>query len=244
MLRSKTSAVVVPILLILAVAWGQVPQAEGDVIYTGFLSSDPGDSPDGSLSVGGDWSKGTLSWEVSLNEDLTWHYKYTFTVDGPPAISHFIIEASDNPAFTIDNFFNLLITVDDATEEPEIEIQDHASGGSNPGIPEDYYGIKIGDFGDGTTATFEFDSDRIPVWGDFSAKAGTTAFALNDGFTLSDNDPTDFASNGSINNHLLVPDSVTTHAPEPTTAALLAFGGCGLLLGWHRRRRIARAEAL
>ncbi|HOF18463.1 MAG TPA: PEP-CTERM sorting domain-containing protein, partial [Phycisphaerae bacterium] len=46
-----------------------------------------------------------------------------------------------------------------------------------------------------------------------------------------DVDPSAPAANGSLNFHILVPDSVV---PEPGTLSLLALGAAGL---WNRRRK-------
>ena len=76
----------------------------------------------------------------------------------------------------------------------------------------------------------EFDSIRMPVWGDFYAKCGGIPpnEAWNEGFATPD--PLDPPADGSIASHILVPDSFV---PEPTTLSLLV--ACGLLAARRRR---------
>lgn len=239
----KTSTIVFCTLIAVFFALGGIAQAS--LVYTGWLSSDAADIPDGDLFVGS-WSKVTLSWEVSQNADLTWRYKYTLAVDSAPDISHFIIEGSSNPGneFTADNVLGDAIavinrftfTVDGPLDSGRaVEIQQHDTDPGNPGLPGSIYGIKIEDLGDFREITVEFDSDRVPVWGDFYMKGGPGSYAYNAGFTLAD--PTDPPASGSLQSHVLVPDSVV---PEPTTLALLGLGGLAMLGKRMRIRRLIR----
>ena len=120
----------------------------------------------------------SIHWEVTDNGS-SWHYKYVLTVPGEHEVSHFIIEVSDT--FGPGDF--------DYTGYPT-SIGDYHQGNGNPDIPGVLHGLKF-DETSGTTLVVEFDSLRVPVWGDFYAKDGgnPTIQAWNEGFV--DADPLD-----------------------------------------------------
>lgn len=198
---------------------GMVCLPAGAQTYVGALSSDL-DEIEG-MGVWIDPGPTTIAWEIT---DMTtyYHYKYTFTVpSGANDISHYLIEVSPN--FGADDFWN-------ATGPfGGWEIGDFNQNNGNPSIPDEVHGLKFDDMW-GTTAVIEFDSSRLPVWGDFYAKCGGVPpnEAWNEGLLAAD--PLDDPANGSIDNHILVPDGFV---PEPATLSLLALAG--LMMGRRQR---------
>lgn len=183
------------------------------VTYSGSLST-----ADGGLEGTGEWVNSggsSISWWVTDCESY-FHYKYTLSVPATD-ISHFIIEVS--PTFGVyDKDYDNVVGGYDS-----IEITTFDQGNGNPGIPENMQGMKF----DETAVlawTIEFDSIRMPVWGDFYAKGGKQAAIWNAGFGA---DPTSAVTDDSLQNKLIRPDSNVI--PEPTTVALLAMGLAALV---------------
>ncbi len=191
-------------------------------------------STDGGILGTGNWivpGPTSFEWEVTQNADNSWHYSYVFT-HPEGETSHFILEVSDG--FTADEVFNLQGAAVGNLEVGLFEIDDPG----NPGMPASMYGIKFDDL-TGLTTAFAFDSFRVPVWQDFYSKDGVAGgginAAWNAGFVLAD--PTALATNGSIDYHVLAPDSTTDPIPEPTTLMLLGSGLLGSVAVLRRRRK-------
>ena len=224
--------------------------------YTGSLTytpPGPATSSDG-LAVGPSnlqWITYTIGifWTVTDTDNTyathPWKYTYTFGHDGSQAgISHVIIETS--PTFNASSMVGLT-----GASFSALGLQ--FSNGGNPNMPEYIYGLKVDPLtSPEMSMTFSFYSDRAPVWGDFYARCGGKLGGINyaynynntdgveNGFlnpdaittNIDDIDPLAAATNGSLNFHILRPDSVV---PEPATLSLMSLAGVALL----RRRKSA-----
>jgi hypothetical protein len=207
--------------LVLLAILPTVSQAEA---YYGSLSF----SDDG-LITSGSWAKDTsnLSWTVYSRSGY-WHYSYTLEVAGKHEISHMIVELS--PSFDEDNLRNLSWT-------GAHEIGTFREKNGNPGMPGSVYGLKADDTF-GTTLTILFDSDRAPVWGDFYAKSAAggkhraATYLYNSGFSAAD--PLFPVANGSLQGHLLVPDTMAVPVPGAMLLGSVGFALAGYLLR-HKR---------
>lgn len=207
--------------------------------YKGSLNGGVG----GGITATDGWSSPStvFSWDVkSIGTSggyILWQYDYTFTVPKKD-ISHAIIEVSDTAQDG--DFTDLLgnMNIDKVKE-----YSSSSDGNSNPNMPEAMKGIK---FEPGTlTLSFSFTTTLSPVWGDFYAKDGVdkdkvgettiNVTAWNDGFSVNDQDPTDGPANGSIQNHILRPDSKSIYVPDGGTSLLL-LGMAVSVIGLIRRR--------
>ncbi len=201
-----------------------------DTTYTGKLVAgpsdgngswvtDPGDNPD--------WFPAEIEWEVSPNQDGSWNFAYIMRVY-QGEVSHFILETSE--PLPEEHIFDASGQFTEATIGEWFY-----PGPGNPDMPGAVYGVKFDETW-GTTFTVEFDSWRMPVWGDFYAKDGQTGDAglnqfWNSGFSLPD--PTAPPWDTSVTDHIIRPDS---YIPEPGTITLMGLGLLGLAARLRKRK--------
>lgn len=203
------------------------------VSYSGFVST-----PEASgITAYNEWANGLyLGWVVDdTSNPGYWTYKYTFqdTSGQVKNLSHLIIEVS--PTFSVNDVYAV-----NGAKSWELKTYS-GDDPSNPGMPGSLYGIKFNAPDDPSNPiTITLITQRSPVWGDFYAKDGKTDqkdnYAYNTGFLAAD--PVDGPGDGSINNHILVPDTQQVFVPEPGTLLLLGFGLLGIGGAARLRKRI------
>ncbi len=167
-----------------------------------------------------------ITWDVDKNEDGTWHYSYTFSTPSKN-ISHFILEVSEN-FYELESDFSGL-TEGYSVVLPPATYSGDTGGASNYGIPGELWGIKFHKAEPGSsTWSFEFDSTKQPMWGDFYVVDGavvdqgkkTIPYAYNAGFTSFD------CGDGK---HIAVPDTVVP-VPGAVLLGILGVAVAGIKL--------------
>lgn len=151
--------------------------------------------------------------------------------------SHSIFEISDNiDKYNIDTeIYNLQVNGHSSSVPDPRTYSPSDPGNSNPGLPDDIYGLKFEL--KGLNEKISFDSTRAPMWGDIYAKDGQSAghfvYAYNKGLgTEPGLGATDFTK------WIAVPNSHKVQVPEPATYLIMLSS---LALAGLARRKMATA---
>lgn len=173
----------------------------------------------------------TLSWLIVDNLNGTWNYQYTVTGMTDPAVSHFILDLTDD-CVGLGLGANACLTSVSVTGGADLELGTYDGPGQpNPGMPGPITGIKFDETNFSSGGVISFTTSRAPVWGDFFFKGGGSG-AFNTGL-----DPSNRLSD-NINLFVARPngDGLNENAvPEPSSMMLIGAGLAGI--AFLRRRR-------
>jgi PEP-CTERM motif len=177
----------------------------------------------GQISAAGEYQTGnfSISYDVVQNSNLL---TYTYTMFAPHKnLSHWLLQVSSN--FVASDLKSESGPGGFPTTNPGTFTPD--DGSSNAGMPANLFGYKFDTAAASTNGTLIFTivTDRLPTNGNFFARDGNGVYAYDTGF-----------ANPSTGSFLIVPDSVATTVPEPSTLMLAAIG-IGTAAFMLRRRR-------
>ena len=157
----------------------------------------------------GAWSNFSIGWSISQTGSV-FHYEYTFSGLSGKAISHVILDLSDNCTSTGTCVYNADYNV---AGTPVLTYGTFGAASNSPGFPAgaSITGVKFDSLPNGLNL-ISFDSSRAPMWGDFYAKDGVAGetgiwnYAYNQGL----------AGHSTYNNakfYVAVPDTVGSDSP-------------------------------
>ena len=155
-------------------------------------------------------------------------------------VSHFALDTSDNCTNTSNCVYNLTINSISIAQSSLI-FGGNTSANGDPNFPGSFFGVRFpGQINPATNSNqlplyVEFDSNRVPVYGDFYLKLGQGGGTLPNGGSGWNTGSINHASN-NILDFVARPDTITVDNPEPSTLAMI--GGALILASFRFRRRV------
>ena len=232
----RTSLVAVVAALVIGSGVSSSASPVYDTSALGELTGSRASGGNGLVIGGGNVTSASLSWVITSIAG-GYHYSYSFSENSQQSISHFVLDLSDNCSGTSGCLQNVTTSGTYA-----LEYGTFTKNNGNPGLPTgaSIVGVKFDTLTSGDPFTFEFDSNRVPVYGDFYTKGGNPVSKNGkkdngeNGFAVYNSGAGNHQST-SIKDFIARPDTVTKEVPEP--ASLLLLGG-GLMLAASRLRRV------
>jgi hypothetical protein len=232
--------VVVCALFVLAVSVASfadtlVPPTFVDTLSTSYLGNRSSSSSSQIVATGG-WINGDfqITWRITENNQTgNFHYLYTITTPASPTsnlLNYWILQVSNSfvcpPSFNINNV--------------DPSCGNGVTLGTFSTAVGDIFGLRFDVAATRGTTTYEFDTPRAPVWGNFYADNGTGTgtncplcpqnYAYNAGFTQNPDTATSFLG------FIARPDTVGV--AEPASLILLCTGL--MAAGAFRQRNLRR----
>ena len=215
----KTSKVIA-FLVLAALVITFSPQRCLAGLYSGSLNA----GTSGGLTATNGWisSDTVLEWEITLVDGKYYQYKYTFTTpdndpddpSDPWALSHFVLQVSDEPEFDVENEKDFVNLGSYDLEDYEDDPKDY----DNP-VGWDFFGIKFETSGTDKDTVLIFNSYRVPMPGNFYAEDGK--------------DPSTHILATAYNtteNSVGVPDTSYVPVPGAVLLGILGLGVAGIKL--------------
>ena len=175
----------------------------------------------------------------SINWTITqisggYHYAYSITgVSGPQlGVSHFALNTSTNCTNSNGCVTNAVVN-GSAVASTSLVFGPNTSSNGNVNFPGSFFGVRFEGLGQQLPFTVEFDSVRVPVYGDFYLKLGQGGGTLPNGGSGWNTGASNHASTNIID-FIARPDTDVASLPEPGTLAMIGFSL--VAIGLCRRR--------